>query len=54
VYEWVRHPDYPDLIPELHFEMKGLENLGVWPGRLRKAFAVASMKDIDRQIFEHD
>ncbi|MEY9418411.1 hypothetical protein ABIF69_004853 [Bradyrhizobium japonicum] len=54
VYEWVRHPDYTDLIPELHFEVKGLGSVGVWPGRLKKAFAVASMKDIDRQNFEYD
>lgn len=53
VYEWVSHPAHPDLVPELHFEMKGLENLGVWPGRLRKTFAVASTKDIEPQNFEH-
>lgn len=53
-FKWVRHTDYRDLIPELHFHFEGHEDLGVWPGRMRKPLAVASMEDIGPQNYEHD
>jgi hypothetical protein len=52
-FKWVRHPDH-NLVPEMSFQFKGLKELGIVPGRLRKPFSVATMDDIEAQNYEHD
>jgi hypothetical protein len=52
-FKWVRHPDH-NLVPEMSFHIKGLKELGIVPGRLRKPLSVAKMADIEPQNYEHD
>jgi hypothetical protein len=52
-FKWVRHPEH-GLVPEVSFHFKGLKDLGIVPGRLRKPFSVATIVDIEPQNYEHD